>query len=233
MNTEKILLDSNFQEYLSLLGQIKIPKTCFVQDYKQSETIRRKTIKYYTECIKRYPLRNIGKNEDRVLNTPKTDTIEMKLSYLNPLIICASESATELSIAANDDSMALQYLLQLIIVDKMAEDFNDSTIEKALLWYSMNYRKQDLRNIQRYQNGIVNSINKYAVERIVDFALASTMYEKYKKARPRVLSDIRRMIVDKKGIDILLQNYNVSLSNPEIIETLEKQEKILTLKKPN
>jgi len=233
MNINEILSNSNFQDYLDKLDKIKVPKTCLVQDYKQSETNRRRMIRYYTDFIKKYPFRNIGRNEDKIFTIKKTKEIEMSMSYLNPLIMCAGDSANELSILAKDDSLFFHSLLQSIIVDKMAEDFKDLTIERALLWYSFNYRKQDSRKIQRYKTGVVDEINPYVVERIAEFALASTLYEKYKENRPRFLSCVKRIVIDNSGVDSLLQGYKVDLSSPEIIETLEKQEKVLTMKIPS
>lgn len=233
MTTIEYLSEPIFKEYINTLEKVRIPRECYVQDYKQSEAIRRKTIRYYTDCIQKYPLRNIGVQEDKILTIPKTKTRPATLGFVGPLIICAVSSANELAAKAEEFSPIFEQLIESIIVHKMAEDFRDFTIEDTFLWYEMNYMKLAVRKIQRYRNGVTDVLDSRDIEDVASFALASTMYEKYKENSPRMLSSIRKIIVDKSGIDTMLRNYNINLSNPEILETLEKQEKSLTLKIPS
>lgn len=210
-----------FKRYLEVLKNTSLPAQINVQHYLESEISRRRNVAYYCDEIAKYPNKINPEKRAKKLNIRKSSYGPMHPVILTPMIVDAKDSAKILSDRCSHRSI-LYYLIEHIIIDKMTEEYQDRTIELSALWYNLNY----------FQNGLLNGDKdnyEYLVEDISDYALATSLFRKYKIDKGNMSQRIKSIVTREETLAQLMKDYGVSLDNERIINELEDDCKKLTL----
>ena len=204
------------KDYIEELKKIQVPGEYEAYSYSDSGRKRDRIHKFYRDEI----LDN-GKNTEE----KKEEMLKIKRKKLVTLNKKSCDSMFfEAHICAqliySYNQIDGYYLLNQLIAHKMAQDFDDETIEKANLWYNLNF----LRPLAKVK---IDDLKFCDYRYIYGHALATRAYHEYLLNPEDMSKAITKMVTKKQSLNQLLVQNGITFTEEDFINDLHEQEQIL------